>query len=122
VVGAGAAISPAHSESSDPFSKEKSIYFSDKVLHDAMVDISSMGTSELRSFSHYIAECSDEGITDTAQHACNAAETAYDLEFSQFVGGNPVRSLDQFIIARSALLHRPLSYKVKDADFMNPNL
>lgn len=97
----------------DPYAVPKSVYHSEKVLRDALANIAQMQEPELRAFTHYLAECSDNEDTDVSKHACAAALTSYHIEFGSF-GLNHERPLDQLISVRSSLVERRPEEKARD--------
>jgi hypothetical protein len=80
-------------ESNDPRDPRATLY-NDTVMRRALADIAQMPEPELRSFTHYLAECTDQG-GDVAKHACASAQTAYEVEFGR------KRALDDMINARA---------------------
>jgi hypothetical protein len=81
----------------------REILFDDDVLTAAYKDIENMRYDELRSFGHFLSECTD-ALTDNSYitHLCDAALANYRLEF-----GGHQRPLDQMLsaldITRAAL-------------------
>jgi hypothetical protein len=86
----------------------KEIFYSDSVLRSALEDIAQMQEAELRAFTHYLSECSDESLDASSRHACTAAQATYEIEF-----GNK-RALDHLIFAKSTLSQLPPDVKMKD--------
>jgi hypothetical protein len=73
------------------------MFFDGKVLQGALVDIAKMQAPELRAFTHYLSVC-NATHSDVGLDACEAAYTAYEIEFGQ---RNPNRPLDDLIVARA---------------------
>ncbi len=75
------------------------VFFSAKVLQGALVDIAKMQEPELRSFTRYLSQCTTSPLSDVGVDACNAAYTAYEIEFGQ---RNPNRPIDDIIVAKAS--------------------
>jgi hypothetical protein len=73
------------------------VFFDGKVLQGALVDIAKMQAPELRAFTQYLSAC-NATHSDVGLDACEAAYTAYEIEFGQ---RNPNRPLDDLIVARA---------------------
>ncbi len=100
ILGAGTGAIAA--EADDPYAKEKAVYYSKEVLGGALAVIAQMQEPELRVFTNYLAECDDEGSSEVAKHACNAAKEEYEIEFGTYAPGH-TRPLDDLINARDML-------------------
>jgi hypothetical protein len=105
----------------DPFAQQKATFYSADILQGATQDISQMSEPELRSFVHYLSECEDEGSGDVALHECIVAEQEYTLEYAQLSKGKYLRPIDKFMSARSMLINRPATEKIRDDDFADVN-
>ena len=101
------AVVAASAQPYDP----KAVFYSDNVLRRALADIAQMQDSELRSFTHYLAEC-QETADAVSKHFCAAAQAAYRIEFGT------KRALDDMIVARSIL--DQLSQTTPDPDLKDP--
>jgi hypothetical protein len=105
----------------DPFAKDKSVFYSDKVLHGALNDIAQMQEPELRAFARYLAECDDQGESDVAKHGCSAALMNYEVEFGASSLAH-ARFLDDLVYARASLAARSPSEKARDVNVNNMNV
>jgi hypothetical protein len=92
-------------ETDDPYAKDKATYYGKEVLDGALAIIAQMKEPELRAFTNYLAECVDEGNTEIANHACEAAMEKYEIEFGSYLRGH-TRPLDDLIYARALLFIR----------------
>jgi hypothetical protein len=86
----------------------KAIFYSDSVLRNAIENIAQMREPELRAFTRYLSECSDESLEASSRHACKAAQAAYEIEFGD------KRALDDLIIAKSILSQLPSDVNMND--------
>ena len=115
ILGAGTGAIAA--EADDPYAKEKAVYYSKEVLRGALAVIAQMQEAELRAFTNYLAECGDEGSTEVAKHACNAAKEKYEIEFGTGTDAlGHTRPLDDFIYARHMIFIRLPSEQLPYAD------
>jgi hypothetical protein len=84
---------------------KEAVIYDESVVQKAVEDIGKMQEAELRSFMHYLAECSDEPIAEPSLHFCNSATEYYQIEFYNN------RAVDMWIINRSGLMNLPLKFK-----------
>jgi hypothetical protein len=75
------------------------VFFSGKILQGALADIAKMQEPELRSFTRYLSQCAISLVSDVGVDACNAAYTAYEIEFGE---RGPTRPLDDIIVAKAS--------------------
>ena len=104
----------------DPYAKQKTVFNSDKVLHDALTEIAQMQEPELRAFTRYLVECNDEEDPDVSKHACRAASTSYEIEFGSGYTLNDNRPLDTLMRARDTLAGRPPLVRAHEIDWTDP--
>jgi hypothetical protein len=83
------------------FYDAKTAFYSESTLRGALGNIAQMAEPELRVFTHYLAECSDDTADSIGKHACAAAAAAYEIEFSD------KRPLDDMILAKKIMDQLP---------------
>jgi len=103
----------------DRYAKQKTVFYSDKVLHDALTEIAQMQEPELRAFTRYLAECNDEEDPDVSKHACTAALTNYEIEFGSGYTLTDNRPLDTLIRARGTLAGRLPFERARDREVLS---
>jgi hypothetical protein len=86
------------------------MFFDGKVLQGALVDIAKIQAPELRAFTHYLSVC-NATHSDVGLDACEAAYTAYEIEFGQ---RNPNRPLDDLIVARALRANEDETWRCRE--------